>query len=243
MRAEAVILDAEEGIVVSAPHTERLLILGGGRSGKGFPSHNWDGEVWSPNFLRGRDPINGDKPQLATTRLFQIHPLNILTKREAANFIECPVPVYTLKDESAHNPNSVVYPWDRVREAVGPGPCASSFDFMLPLAIAEGFTDIHLAGVDLQGGTPRERLCEHVSLCYWIGVAVGRGLTVRNYGFALKFPLRYGYDFQAERTWGQRMAFWAALAGLNFQFDDGGATTAPMGWTGEFSPRRVKVGI
>lgn len=246
MRPEAVTLDARMGVVVSAPYTERLLILGGGPTAKGWPKPGWEGEVWSANFLRGEPPrgeTNGNQPPLATTRLFQLHPPEILLDNELAHFLHSPVPVYTLKDESARSPQSVVYPFGRVAASVGPGPRASSFDYMLTLAITEGFTDITLVGVDLQHGTPRERLAEHVSIAYWIGVARGKGATVNNQGSILRFPYRYGYDFQSERTWGQRMAFWASLAGMNFAFDDGGAKTGVQGWKAEFSPKRVRIGI
>lgn len=245
---EAVVLDAAQGVVVSAPYTDRLLIMGGAPSSKGWPKPGWDGEVWTPNFLRAFpqriSTNNGHEPVVfCTTRLFQMHPPEILLGNELAHFEHSPVPVYTLKDESRRNSQAVVYPFERVCDTVGRGPFSSSFDYMIALALADGFSHLTIAGVDLQHGTPRERLAEHVSCAHWIGVARGRGVTVNVQGRVLGAPYRYGYDFQAERTWGQRMAFWAVLGALNFQFDDGGAKTAVRGWSSEFSAKRVRIGI
>ena len=230
-----VIADPLAGVVLSTMGAERLVILGGGPSRIGW------------RFPRQRDPYATPFEMwgtgLGVTRSFQIHPPEILTAHETEILRTCRVPIYTLKDERRRNANSVVYPFERVRAIAGPGPYCSSFDFMLSLAIAEGFREVSLVGIDLQMGTARERLMEHVSLAYWIGAARSRGITIRIPGAVLRFPYRYGYDYQRERTFGQRMGFWAAMASLNFAFDDGQAVTSPEGWRSRFGFKRVEIGI
>lgn len=237
MLAEPVILDADEGVVVGAPPADRLWIRGSGPSRERWPWAKPNGhedpaiyEVWGVGS--------------ALTRSFQIHPTAIITDSEADWLQRCPVPIYTLPDGRVRNPLSVTYPYERVWDTVGKGPFCSSFDHMLSLAIAEGFTDIGLSGVDLMLGTLRERLMEASSIGYWIGVARGRGITVRLGGcHILRYPNVYGRDYQAERTYGQRLGFFAAMAMLNFQFDDGQAKTAPLGWKYKFGLNKVRVSI
>lgn len=236
MLSEPVVLDADLGVVVGAPPADRLWIRGSGPSRDRWPWGKPNGheadvlyEVWGVGS--------------ALTRSFQIHPTSIITDSEMDWLKRCPVPIYTLPDGREHNAHSVSYPYERVWALVGKGPFCSSFDHMLALAIAEGFEDIGLSGIDLQIGTPRERLMEHVALAYWVGVAVGRGITIRNTGTILHFPHVYGRDYQAERSFGQRMGLWAALGMLNFQFDDGQAKTAPQGWKYGFSTKKVHVSV
>lgn len=243
MLAEAVVLDAEAGIVVGAPAADRLWIRGGGPSRYRWPWGKVNGGP-PPRIVTEEEAVYevwGIGPDC--TRTFQIHPPEILTDSETRWLKKAHVPIYTLKDERKTNPRSVVYPYARVEALVGRGPITCSFDHMLALAIAEGFTDIGLSGIDLQIGTPRERLMEHVGVAYWIGLAVGRGISVRNMGMVLHFPYTYGKDYQKERTFGQRMGFWAALGMLNFQFDDGQAKTAPEGWKFGLHPKKVHVSV
>lgn len=197
----AVILDATAGVVVGAPHTDTLTILGKGQSVRGYPKNA--GEVWGLN--------SGNLPCVGT-RWFQMHPVSILPQGCTDTYFEeldwlrfCPVPIYTLRYERAYH-HSVRYPIERVSAYFGhdgPLPFASSFDFMLALAILEGFRDITIAGVEYQHGTLRERLAEHVSLAFWVGQCRARGIRVALLGMALRFPWLYGYEYWDERAWGQ----------------------------------------
>jgi hypothetical protein len=201
---EAVILDAQAGIVVGAPHTETLTILGKGSSARGRVYAKAKGEVWG---------LNTGALLEAGTRSFQIHPRAILPLGEELWLRFCPVPIYAITYHKNRNDTVVRYPLERVITAfrepfpkppwLGPVPFASSFDYMLALAILEGFRDITLAGVEYEIGTLRERLAEHVSLAFWVGQARARGIRITIPGRALKFPWLYGYDYWDERAWGQ----------------------------------------
>ncbi len=74
-------------------------------------------------------------------------------------------------------PKAVVYPLKDVEALVPHGAYhAGSFDYMLALAILEGFAEIRLVGLDFQAGG--EPLSARPCLEYWIGVAEGRGIKV-----------------------------------------------------------------
>ena len=191
------------------------------------------GEAWGLNAWK---PTTAPCP---ATRWFQMHPNHGRTYDEDLWLLQCPMPIYTL-GKSRLNPLSRAYPLRRIPA----GPLASTFDYMLALAILEQFTHITVSGCALQQGSPRERLLEHVSFAYWVGLARGRGITVTVLGErALHFPYKYGYDYDAERTFGQRMAFWAALGNLSFRFDDGGAKGWAKGWKAAWGPKKVSVQI
>jgi len=220
----AVILDSRAGLVVPAPYTDTLTILGKGQSVRGYPKKA--GEVWG---------LNSGSFSCSATRYFQMHPLNILPRGRTTFWYDeydwlhvCPVPIYTLKNH-VKIPQAVRYPLERIQAFFGtngPLPFASSFDFMLALAILEGFTDITLAGVDYQDGTLRERLAEHVSLAFWVGQCRGRGIRLTIPGASLRFPWVYGRDYWDERAWGQglgRAVIGELLNRGGLRLDDGQA--------------------
>ncbi len=201
-----------------------------------------EGEIWGFNAFASH-------PSRPTTRHFQLHPFDILPEDEIETLLGWPGPgpMYVL-DETVLGetpvPFAAPYPRAAVEAALGQGPWAGSHDYMLALAIHEGFERIYVAAADFQIGAPRERLCEHASFAYWVGLARGRGIEVEVAGHSLRFPWAYGYDFEAERTWAQRMVFWATLGLLKFEgFDDGAATTAVQGWKGLFTDRKVRIEI
>lgn len=167
----------------------------------------WDGgplsagaEVWNIN-------VRPDKRVLKRlTRSLQIHPDDGRCAAEDAWLAECPVPIYVCGPEDAKlNTQARVYPWRLVPRTA---PISSSFDAVMALALLEGFTSIYVAGADLQVGTLRERLVEHVSLAFWLGVAAGMGVrvTLEPGARLLKHPHRYGRDYWSERKWAQRLA-------------------------------------
>ncbi len=206
---------------------KRVSIVGSA-TGRTFPK---TGEVWT---------VNVQPPRRARyTRAFQLHPDAGRNAREDYWLRYCDVPIYTTMPIK-ESPNHRVYPIG----AILPGPLCSSFDYMMALAILEGFDRIDLYGIALQFGTARERLMEHVSLAYWIGLARGRGIDVRIHGKGvMTFPYRYGFDYQRERTFGTRMAFWGALNMLSFVFDDGQAKTKPRGWKATVGYKKIEIGI
>jgi len=193
-----------------------VTILG---CGPGVPRRLPPGEVWYPNFRPRRPDI-----RRRLTRAFQMHPVPVLVDRERQWLRACPVPIYTLTRLSKETaPNGVPYPQALVRHGL---PFCSSFDYMMALALSEGFDAILLAGIHLQQGTLRERLAEHVSLAYWIGLIRGqkglRSVQIAPTSHVLKMPFRYGWDYHQERRWGQALARDALQ---QEQLDDGVATT------------------
>lgn len=225
---ETIILDAKLGIVVAAPYTDRVVILGKGPTARRV-SLRGDEEVWHMNtggmraalddaggvhmLVRGRR-VEVD-PSWIGHRLMQIHDRRVLSEVEEAWLKLCPVPIYTRRVER-DLPLSVRYPLEMVRDTFGGDvPLSSSFDYALALALAEGFRHITLAGVDLQRGTWRERLVEHPAHAFWRGVARGRGVTVKNYSFALHAPFPYGTAYFQEAQWGRREIANALLGNAN----------------------------
>ena len=169
------------------------------------------GEVWGVNFL----PRTGEEWS-RMTRQFQIHPHRWLNEKERDALARLRVPTYVIKPDHRY-PHAIPFP----RAVIHGGPFASSFDYMMALAIWEGFDSILVTGVDYQKGTLREQLCEHVALAYWIGKARGCGIRVEiGPGTLLRFPWRYGFDYVRERRWGQQQS----LRALKTQeLDDGQA--------------------
>ena len=86
------------------------------------------------------------------------------------------MPLYLTRKER-EIPKGVPYPLKDVEKLTPWGAYhAGSFDYMLALAILLGFKEIRLTGVDFQSGG--EPLSARPCLEYWLGVAMGRGITV-----------------------------------------------------------------
>lgn len=174
-----------------------------------FGEEGW--ELWGLN-----DPVEypGIPSRRAFTRWFQIHPPHYLKKHYPKGLLdlaehwgeETGIPVYMDRHYDVY-PDSVAYPRDEV-EALAPHGWfhASSFDWMVGLAILEGFERIDLYGCSfvhypIMNGEPVSALgC----LQYWIGIAEGRGIDVRVHGgghmfrvihvAAYQSKLQYGYE-------------------------------------------------
>lgn len=90
-------------------------------------------------------------------------------------------PIYTL-DVEPEIPGSVRYPIEPVAAAFRWGGqdeefFTSSIDYMLALAILEGFERIEVYGVDMWAAA-HERNVQRNGAHYWIGLARGRGIDV-----------------------------------------------------------------
>ena len=105
---------------------------------------------------------------------------------------KCNAPVYM---QSRHDdiPGSLEYPKDEMIEEFG-SYFTSTIPYMLALAIREGFSQIHLFGVDAmtQSGYEDQR----ASIEYFIGIARGRGIHVciPDDSNLLKAKRMYGYS-------------------------------------------------
>jgi len=75
---------------------------------------------------------------------------------------------------------------------------ASTFSWQVALALAFGYKEIGLWGVQLWAG--REGIVERASLNYWLGIATGRGVrvTLPDDCYLLWHPAEYGLDYWKE---------------------------------------------
>jgi hypothetical protein len=137
--------------VASAPRKQKkVAIIGFTPSRNEAPYTNPDFEIWALNDLFEAIP--------RCDRLFQIHSRQTIdtytTRGERASYIErlreIKVPIYMVE---AHEdiPNSVAYPLDDMVKAFGPY-FTNTISYMIALAIWEGFTEIHIYGVDMAVG-------------------------------------------------------------------------------------------
>lgn len=87
------------------------------------------------------------------------------------------IPFYTSWPHP-HYINHVVYPFDKVVQALGMHYLNNSVAYALALAIAEGYTDIGLFGADFS--YPNAHMSESGRACceYWMGVASQRGVRL-----------------------------------------------------------------
>ena len=94
-------------------------------------------------------------------------------------------PIYTLPGTYEKIPSSVAYPWDEVTERF----CGhllvedkvlkvftSTFDYMIALALFEGFNPIYLYGFAMAGD--REHGYQRDGFCYWSGYGNAMGVDV-----------------------------------------------------------------
>lgn len=150
-----------------------------------------DCEIWGVNQLYRFIP--------RADRWFQIHTNWDDKDRwaagtdQAAWLAQCPIPVY-MTDLNPAIPNSVRYPAERVMaELKTHDYFTSSIAFMVALAIAEGFHEIGIYGIDLVIG--REWDFEKACVEFYLGIAHARGLEYHlPQGCALLWQShRYGY--------------------------------------------------
>ena len=133
-------------------------------------------------------------------RLFQIHAREFLEKSADSTgtpsitaLSNITVPIY-MQDSHDDISNSVKYPKDEVIKYFGRELFQSSVDYMVALAIYEGYEEIYLYGVDMQ--VNEEYSYQKPSCSYWLGVAEGKGIKVYMPPECdlLKSYYSYGYD-------------------------------------------------
>lgn len=160
-------------------------------------------EVWGFNAcVQGLYDAQG---RLRADRWFQLHPAVSLSDAERQWGPMCPIPTYVLSREEGRAigvQRPLVFPLGLVTHLTSFPVFPCTMAYQVALALALGFTTLALYGIDLPSGTIRERTVEWAGLAYWLGVAEGRGVTVRVPGASrlLYHPYRYGYDYHAERA-------------------------------------------
>jgi hypothetical protein len=195
---EIEILSHGKGAVSCLPIRSKVAIIGATPNYEEAPFDDPSWEIWGCNSLwrccsDSEGLFRGD-------RWFEMHPMEVQTAEELELIQRCPIPIYTLKDETSHAPNSVRFPLEKLQKLFPREYYTCTFAYQIALAIAEGFSEIGLFGCELGYGTPRERLVEKPCVEFWLGVAWARGITIHlpdNSGLAShKYP--YGYDYDDE---------------------------------------------
>lgn len=200
------ILSVSDGRV-QCEHT-KLAIIGAGWGRDTFP---WEDESWCVQALN-------EIYQPRFDRHWELHPMAVQNERELAWLASCPTPCYVLDLAEAQGKvaNAVEYPLERVLDVTkGRRYFTCTFAFQVALAVADGFKEIGLWGVELDFGTIRERLVEKPCVEYWLGLAEGRGVkvTLPLGSTLLQRDYLYGYDYDEELSAIKRVCE-EALVGL-----------------------------
>lgn len=134
------------------------------------------------------------------SRVFEIHPKDILDNCISSNgnmriseLAKLSVPVY-MQEHFEDVPNSIKYPLDDIIQHFGRDVFQSTVDYMIALALYEGYEEIYIYGVDMSVGEEYEY--QKPTASYWIGRAEGMGVKVfmPDNCDLLKTYYRYGYE-------------------------------------------------
>lgn len=146
-----------------------VAIVGFADSKKDCPK---DIEVW------GLNEFAPELPRL--DRWFQIHDRQRVTKnnekdpKHLKKLKSSKCSVY-MQEKFEDIPNSVKYPLEEMQKKYG-NMFASTFDYMMALAIEEGYEDIRLYGIDM--AIHGEYAHQRPTALFWIGIARGKGIDV-----------------------------------------------------------------
>lgn len=186
------ILDAANGVL--APSTrKKVCIYGAGKGKMEAPLDDDAWEVWALNLCPPLDLAGW----VRCDRWFDIHQRKAQSADDLLWIAACPVPIYVPVDLLDAGPNCVRFPLERLQW----GPFACTFAYQIALALAEGFTEIGLHGVELPYGTERERTFEWASVNWWIGFAQARGVRFHLPSETLlgHHPCLYGLEYDMEK--------------------------------------------
>jgi len=164
-------------------------------------------EIWTINWAYNYDFI----PRI--DRLFEMHPIWVYIRTHKPEYIKPrehwkwlhkprPYPVYMLR-EFPDIPNCRAYPLKEVTDFLfgnrltkGGDPTSfysSSFDYMMALAIYEGFECIELYGLEM--GSTTEYRYQREGAALFIGMALARGIQVKVPSNSILLRGRkYGYE-------------------------------------------------
>lgn len=157
-------------------------------------------ELWGLNELYRYMPMQDEKKQMLWHRWFEIHPRADFERPDdkggdhahLETLKKFPIPVYMTKKHD-DIPPSIALPKRFIEDKVSTY-MTSSIAWMMGLAIAEEFEEIHLFGIDMAQETEyqEQRPCVE----YLLGLAQGRGIKVFVPPVAdiLKAIGQYGYE-------------------------------------------------
>lgn len=165
------------------PGVNKVAIVGFAQTSRDHaPIHDPSFEIWSLNnayiFLQPRPHVGGR----VADRWFEIHSEDLYgwDLRRPGPHIDWmrrfEGPVYML-EARADMPNSITYPIEDIVRMLPSPYLTSSPAYMLALAMAEGFREIHIYGIDL--ATDSEYAEQRPNLEFLIGFAIARGHQVQ----------------------------------------------------------------
>lgn len=191
---------------------DKVCIVGCADSKKLVPFDDDSFEFWGVNNLYG---VN--LPGAHWDRWFEIHNIEIgpdgkYRRRESLDFrgqnvkdylegigkMDCPV-VYMQKKWDII-PQSIEYPLDAICAVFG-RYLTNTISYELALAILMGFKEIHVYGVDMAVGSEYE--FQRPSCEYFLGLAVGKGITIfiPDEADLLKARFLYGFEERKRAAW------------------------------------------
>ncbi len=204
-----------------------VTLLGFGPSAHG-PDAKIKGEVWSLNNCY---EVFAKETMRFCTRIFEMHPLGVRevggVRKERGmdvmkngqthvwNLNECGKRghrvVLQARDERIEN--SEAYPLQDVLAHFGGFRLfAGSGAYLVALAVLEGYTEINVYGFDQMDW---EHIIQRESMQWWLGVAMGAGITVGGRLTVLdRYPRLYGYEYGPEFDAECQKALW-----LGFPFE------------------------
>jgi hypothetical protein len=193
---QVVVTDRDQGIVLSTPKRDKVAIVGFATSSRDLaPFDDPSYEIWTLNQLYRHVP--------RSTRHFDIHcnwqEDNVEGTDHAGWIKDAPIPTYMM-DAHPEFPNVVRYPIERVIKNAGIDYFTSTVAFEVGLAMAEGFKEIALFGIDLIVGT--EYSVQKANLEFWLGMAHARGINVRIPCESALLKQQYRYGYEREPDWG-----------------------------------------
>lgn len=161
-------------------------------------------EIWGLNMGNRIGTHKDSQGRWRADRWFDLHELHAQNDKDMAWIQACPCPIYLTHDFGS-NPHRRVYPlveveaFLRTRFGMLSPYWASSFAYMVALAIYEQAEAIGLFGISLSWG--RERIYERGNLEFYLGLALGLGidLALPTGTPLLRHPARYGFEYDAER--------------------------------------------
>lgn len=177
-------------------HPGKVCIYGAGMGRECAPLDDPEWVVWGLNLVLPLDRSG----KVRADAWFDIHQRMAQTHDDMRWISSCPVPIYVPDDLVDANPNCIRFPYEQIVSMFGPAYFTCTFAYQIALAIAEGFSEIGLFGVELRFGSERERTVEWACTSFWMGMAVARGvtITVPSGSWLASHPAAYGLQYEKE---------------------------------------------
>ena len=179
--------------------SKKVCLLGTSNTLKEAPLSDKSFEFWALNDMFSMIPKG------VATRWFEIHSKKAREKHTPRgadiSYLEglasLNVPIY-MQEQCQDIPTSIKYPRAEMVEHFGRQYFKSTLDYMIALALYEGFEEIHIYGVNM--AYAEEYAHQKPSMEYWIGRAEGMGVKVvlPEGCDLLKGYFQYGYDEEKE---------------------------------------------